>query len=357
MENRAQSVGRTSAKRLSLFIGVFIVAAIAFWFAASVDEPSSHEPGVIVFHHMQRSESTEQRAQGFIDAIKREFPAVSILSSDQYLGPAQASAVNHTRLVLDKFGEAITGIFCVNEPNAVGCLQTLENTSRAGVIPFVGFDSTAAMLEALKQGKMAGIVVQDPIQIGYQTVNTALAHLRGESVKKRVITPHRLVTAENFESEELQTILYPERFSGAQFGPNEAAFTIGVVSKGLTHEYWQSVRAGAERAAREAGDTLIRFEAPVFEDDVEGQKQVVRKLIEDNVSAICLSPIDSVELVDVVAECNHADVPVVIFDSGLDLDEVSAAEANIVSYVATDNYEAGATAAKRLVEALAESSR
>ncbi len=103
------------------------------------------------------------------------------------------------------------------------------------------------MLGALKQGKMAGIVLQDPVQMGYKAVNTALAHLKGETVEKLVTTRHHLVTAENLESDELRPYVYPERFSGAHFRPDNTEFTIGVVTKGLSHDYWQSVRAGVEK--------------------------------------------------------------------------------------------------------------
>ena len=254
--------------------------------------------------------------------------------------------------MIDDIGNAITGIFCVNEPNSDGCLQTLEETNRAGAITFVGFDTTPAMLAALKQGKMAGIILQDPMQMGYEAVNTALAHLRGETVNKLVTTRHNLATAENLEFDELRPYVYPERFSGDHFTPENTTFTIGVVTKSLSHNYWQSVRYGVEKLPGESGNTLIRFEAPVLERDVEGQIEIVRQMIADKVSAICLVPIDSEALAEVVVDADKAGVPVVIFDSGLDAEKAPEAAATVISYVATDNYEAGATAARHLATVL-----
>jgi hypothetical protein len=37
----------------------------------------------------------------------------------------------------------------------------------------------------------------------------------------------------------------------------QAATTIAVIPKGTTHEFWKSIHAGAEKAARESGATII----------------------------------------------------------------------------------------------------
>ena len=61
---------------------------------------------------------------------------------------------------------------------------------------------------------------------------------------------------------------------------------------------------------------------------------------------ICLAPNDSQALVEVVREAKANGIPVVIFDSGLEDEDA------YVSYVATDNYNGGVLAARRLDEAL-----
>ena len=310
------------------------------------------KPGVVLFRYNQRSESTEQREQGFLDTLQEEFPDVSILLSLQHLGTTRESSVRRTRQTFDDYGDAITGVFCVCEPNADGCLQTLEEKELAGTIPFVGFDANPAMLAALSQEKMAGIVLQDPVGLGREAVRAAHDHLTGKTVPKQITTPHRLVTAATLKDEELNAFLYPERFTGRSFQPDEPRFIVGVIPKGLTHEFWQSVHAGAEQAAREAGDARIRFEAPVLEQDIDGQIAIVREMISDGVSAICLSPIDSHRLSEVVLESHAAGIPVVLFDSGLDAKNSPAATEAVVTYVSTDNYEAGATAARCLAAAI-----
>ena len=59
--------------------------------------------------------------------------------------------------------------------------------------------------------------------------------------------------------------------SGADKGATPAGtpgsgFTIAVIPKGTTHTFWQSIRAGAERAGKELGVTII-WRGPLREDD------------------------------------------------------------------------------------------
>jgi ribose transport system substrate-binding protein len=115
---------------------------------------------------------------------------------------------------------------------------------------------------------------------------------------------------------------------------------IAVIPKGRAHLFWQSVHAGAEKAAREAGVEIV-WNGPATETDYTGQLQIVDAMINQRVDAICLAPIDKKVMVSVVERAAREKIPVVIFDSPVDSD-------NFVSQVATDNYEAGRLAARRM---------
>ena len=121
--------------------------------------------------------------------------------------------------------------------------------------------------------------------------------------------------------------------------------TIAVVPKGTTHEFWRTIHAGALQAAQEltaAGDSVrIIWKGPLREDDREQQVQVVEGFTSQGVSGIVLAPLDNRALVRPVEEAKAAGVPTVIFDSGLESDQ-------IVSFVATDNYKGGELCAERL---------
>lgn len=120
--------------------------------------------------------------------------------------------------------------------------------------------------------------------------------------------------------------------------------TIGVVPKGRAHIFWQSVHAGAVKAARESNVT-IEWNGPASETDFNGQLQIVDAMINKRLSAIALAPIDKKALVSVVERATRQNIPVIIFDSGIDTEQ-------FVAQVATDNYKAGQIAADRMNEIL-----
>lgn len=121
---------------------------------------------------------------------------------------------------------------------------------------------------------------------------------------------------------------------------HEKKTTIGVVPKGRSHLFWQSVHVGAAKAAQESG-VEIQWNGPASETDYAGQIQIVENMITRRVDAICLAPIDKKIMVNVVERAAKAGIPVVIFDSGIDTDQ-------FVSQVATDNYAAGRLGAERM---------
>jgi ribose transport system substrate-binding protein len=134
--------------------------------------------------------------------------------------------------------------------------------------------------------------------------------------------------------------------SGSGGKTSGAKYKIAVIPKGTTHEFWRAVHAGAAKAAQELGDTEIIWKGSQLESDREGQITVMQNFITKHVNGICLAPNDSQALVQYVDQAVQANIPVVIFDSGL------KDESKIVTYVATDNYKGGAIAARRMGEVL-----
>ena len=52
----------------------------------------------------------------------------------------------------------------------------------------VGFDSSAAMKEAIRNGEIAGAITQDPVGIGYKTAEAAVKLIKGEKVEEFIDT-------------------------------------------------------------------------------------------------------------------------------------------------------------------------
>lgn len=332
-------------------VAITMLAAVLVGCNNSESGPSDGaESGVILLRYLPGSESTEQREAGFLETLTSDFPEVNIISSSEYSGDTPEKAMDKAQQVLLRFGSRAKGIFGVCEPNATGILRALEEAGMAGSTYFVGFDPTQRMVRALEEGNMHGIVLQDPVNMGYLAVKTMAAHLDGQPVEKRVSTGEYLATAENMHTDQMQRLLKPAQFSGDDFEPAETKYTIAVIPKGTTHEFWRSVHYGARKAAEELGNVRTIWKGPLSEGDREGQINVVQDFITRGVDGICLAPLDARALVPVVEEAKEAGIPTVIYDS--DLDDKGELK---ISYVATDNFAGGALAARRMAELLSPS--
>src|SRR5919201_1083754 len=131
---------------------------------------------------------------------------------------------------------------------------------------------------------------------------------------------------------------------GCRGGGSDGMPTIAVIPKGTSHVFWQSIHAGAEKAAQELGVTVI-WRGPLREDDRASQVSEVEGFVTRGVSGIVLAPLDDSALVGPVSDAKRAGIPVVVIDSGLK-------GSDYVSYVATDNRKGGQLAGDYLAELL-----
>jgi len=124
---------------------------------------------------------------------------------------------------------------------------------------------------------------------------------------------------------------------------------IALVLKTLNNPFFNDMQRGAQGAADALGVELV-VQAAERETDVERQMQIVENLIQSGVNALALTPSGSKEVVPAVVKANHANIPVVIVDTRLDDHAASEAGAHAASFIGSDNYEGGRTAAKFVVE-------
>jgi len=120
--------------------------------------------------------------------------------------------------------------------------------------------------------------------------------------------------------------------------------TIAVIPKGTSHVFWQSIHAGAARAAAELNVDIV-WRGPLREDDRDSQVSEVEDFVSRGVSGIVLAPLDESALAVPVASAVQRGIPVVIIDSGLKGE-------GYVSFVATDNYQGGRLGGEELAKRL-----
>jgi ribose transport system substrate-binding protein len=212
-------------------------------------------------------------------------------------------------------------------------------------VHFVGFDASEPLVSALKAGKIEGLVVQNPLLMGELGVRTLVKRLEKQEVEPVVDTGETIVTPENLNEPKIAALLNPpkvENVSGASLsGARKKKWRVIVIPKGTTHEFWKTIHAGAQRAADELGNVDLIWQGPQREDDRLQQIQLIQSAIAAQVDGIVLAPLDSRSLVKPVEDAIGRGIPVVIIDSRLE-------SKAIASYVATDNYNGGVLAARRL---------
>ena len=215
---------------------------------------------------------------------------------------------------------------------------------------FVGFDASEPLVNALRQGKLRGLVVQNPYRMGELGVRTLVGHLEKRKVETKISTGEVMVTPDNMESAAVKPLIDPPKVEtgseGSLSGAKAKKWRVMVIPKGTTHEFWKTIHAGALKGAAELGNVEVIWQGPQREDDRTLQIQLVQNAVASGVDGIVLAPLDAKALVKPVEEAIAKGIAVVIIDSGLESNK-------IVSYVATDNYNGGVLAARRLGDLLA----
>jgi ribose transport system substrate-binding protein len=165
---------------------------------------------VILMRYQVGSASTEEREAGFLDVMKKKFPEIKLISTDQYSGPTRETGYQAAQNLLNRYGREVNGVFCPCEPPTVAMAKALRDLGLAGgKVKMVGFDSGSQSVEDMKRGDVQGLVVQNPIRMGYLGVMTMVDHLQGKKVHKVIDTGVYLATPENMEQTEIKELLYP----------------------------------------------------------------------------------------------------------------------------------------------------
>src|SRR5437879_13514820 len=142
---------------------------------------------VILLRYAVGSASTEAREAGFLDTLKAKFPDLKLLSADQYAGPTRETGYQASQNLLNRFGNEVNGVFCPCEPPTVAMAIALRDIGKAGgKVKMVGFDAGSDSVRDLKKGDVQGLVVQNPVLMGYLGVMTMDKHLQGEQLAKRI---------------------------------------------------------------------------------------------------------------------------------------------------------------------------
>lgn len=89
-------------------------------------------------------------------------------------------------------------------------MRALQHFGLAGRVKLVGFDSSIKLIQALEKNEIQGLVLQDPMKMGYLSVKVLVDHLQGRPVEKRIDTGVSLATPENMNERVIRGLLEPD---------------------------------------------------------------------------------------------------------------------------------------------------
>jgi ribose transport system substrate-binding protein len=165
---------------------------------------------VILLRYAVGSASTEAREAGFLEVLKTKYPGIKLISSDQHAGATRELAYQVSQNLLNRFGREVNGVFCPCEPPTIAMTKALRDLGLAGgKVKMVGFDAGSQSVLDMKNGDVQGLVVQNPLLMGYLGVVTAVKYLQGEKPEKRIDTGVVLVTKDNMNEPQIKDLLYP----------------------------------------------------------------------------------------------------------------------------------------------------
>ena len=156
--------------------------------------------------HDQTSRTGVDRRDGFVNRIKSTYPNIKIVSV-QYGGGDQLKSTEITKSILQA-SPNLKGIFGANEGSAIGVVNGVKEMKRSGKVVIIGYDSGKQQKNAIADGSMAGAITQNPVGMGYKTVEMAVKAIKGEKLPKVVDTGFFWYDKTNITDPKIAAVLY-----------------------------------------------------------------------------------------------------------------------------------------------------
>ncbi len=146
------------------------------------------------------------RTDGFVDTIIQNYPNIEIIPIAYSEGGIKELTEIAKKMLIDY--PDIKGIFGGSGIITEGIVSAIKTLNKEGQVVVVGFDSGRRVIEAIREGIVVGAVTQNPLELGYQAVETAVRVYRGERVPEFIDTGFAWYDNSNIDNPEIQRLLY-----------------------------------------------------------------------------------------------------------------------------------------------------
>lgn len=160
--------------------------------------------GLIV--HDQTSQTGVDRRDGFVDTLNEKYPDIEVVPV-QYGEGDHAKSTEAAKAILTANPD-IVGMFGANEGSIAGVINATRELNRIGEITIIGFDSGKILLDAIKEGTVAGAITQDPVGIGYKAVEAAYRAYMGQDNPEFIDTGFKWYDLSNMDDDDIKVVLY-----------------------------------------------------------------------------------------------------------------------------------------------------
>lgn len=165
-----------------------------------------NEGKVGIVGHSQTVVDAVARVDGFKETVEKDYPGLEIVDIQYGDGDHLKSAEVAKGMM--QANPDIDLIYTSNEGACVGTYNGLKEAGLIGEVMIVGFDSSAALKEAIRNGEIAGAITQDPVKMGYLTVESAYKLYKGEEVDEIIDTGAAWYDADNMDDPDIAPLLY-----------------------------------------------------------------------------------------------------------------------------------------------------
>jgi ribose transport system substrate-binding protein len=141
---------------------------------------------------------SDSREAGFKDEMKKEFPGINIVTTQQTNWDA-AKGADVAQTVLNQYPD-VDGISCVTDPP---CLAAMTAAKAAGKddITWASYDGDFSMHPAIEDGSLKLDVLTGAERVGYWNIAFAARILKGSKFPKTVYLPTFFVTSDETADE------------------------------------------------------------------------------------------------------------------------------------------------------------
>ena len=161
---------------------------------------------VALICHDQTSRTGIDRTKGFTDQINNKYPQLKLIDTE-FGGGDPLKSTDIAKAVMTAHPN-LKGYFGCNEGSMKGVMNAAKELGKEGKIVMIGYDAGQQLLDEIRSGVVAGAITQDPIGIGYKSVQALVDAKAGKTLPKFIDTGFHWYDKTNIDDPAIAALLY-----------------------------------------------------------------------------------------------------------------------------------------------------